>query len=129
MIKNVVFGAIGLVVLATVGAVGYFYLQEKHLPSSLSELQEKVLGSSTSLFSQLPEQVSSLKMPDNTSEQLQILGERAADVTKQAQQVLGKSIQVNEAEKEKKPLHESALEYGRYMYCKQVVNEYEKEKN
>lgn len=124
-----VFGAIGLVVLATVGAVGYFYLQEKHLPSSLSELQEKVLGSSTSLFSQLPEQVSSLKMPDNTSEQLQILGERAADVTKQAQQVLGKSIQVNEAEKEKKPLHESALEYGRYMYCKQVVNEYEKEKN
>jgi len=129
VIKNVVFGAIGLVVLATVGAVGYFYLQEKHLPSSLSELQEKVLGSSTSLFSQLPEQVSSLKMPDNTSEQLQILGERAADVTKQAQQVLGKSIQVNEAEKEKKPLHESALEYGRYMYCKQVVNEYEKEKN
>jgi len=129
MLKNVVLGAIGLVVLAAVGAVGYFYLQEKHLPSSLSELQEKVLGSSTSLFSQLPEQVSSLKMPDNTSEQLQILGERAADVTKQAQQVLGKSIQVNEAEKEKKPLHESALEYGRYMYCKQVVNEYEKEKN
>lgn len=38
--------------------------------------------------------------------------------------VLGSIVQVNEADENKQP-HEKALDYAQYMYCKQVVDQWD----
>lgn len=110
-----------LVVLLIAGYVGYFYYSNQKLPS----LQD-VITSVTSLQSSLPSEAPELNtVSSDAASQLQTLGQRAGEVSQHAQQVLGTSIQKNEAAE--KPLHQRALDYGQYMYCKQVVEEYEKE--
>jgi hypothetical protein len=54
--------------------------------------------------------------------ELKILAERSKEVSEHAENVLGDTISVNE---EAPPIHERALEYGRYLYCQQVVEDYE----
>jgi hypothetical protein len=61
---------------------------------------------------------------DGASNQIQILAERGQEVGGHVGNVLGSYVQVSDAEEQ--PLHESAFEYGRYLYCQQVVNEFEK---
>ena len=56
--------------------------------------------------------------------QVENLSSRAQDVAAHSQKVLGESIQVNDQEKEKN-LGEKAIDYGKYLYCKQVVDSYE----
>jgi hypothetical protein len=41
--------------------------------------------------------------------------------------VLGAVVQVNE--EEKKPIHDKAFEYGRYLYCQQVIKDYDASQN
>jgi len=60
----------------------------------------------------------------DVGEQTKILGERAKKTGEHIQQVLGESVKVNEAENDQ-ALHEKAFDYGRYIYCKQVVEEYD----
>lgn len=55
--------------------------------------------------------------------QTQTLSERAKETGSHVQQVLGSSVQVNEQEKQ--PIHQRAFDYGRYIYCKAVVEEWE----
>ncbi len=69
-----------------------------------------------------------------TSEQTKLISERASEVGTQlqevggqVQQVLGTAVEVAPKSAEQAP-HERALDYGRYLYCKQVVEEYEKSK-
>ncbi len=57
------------------------------------------------------------------TEQTQLLSERAQVVGTQAQQVLGTAIQA--APEGAEPAANRALEYGKYLYCKQVVEDYE----
>jgi hypothetical protein len=64
--------------------------------------------------------------PENATEQLQILSERGVEIGGHLDTVLGDFVQVNEDDEQ--ALHESAFDYGRYLYCQQVVKEYE-EKN
>lgn len=59
-------------------------------------------------------------------EQAQTLAERAKETSEHMQQILGDKVQIDEQEKEKS-LHEKTLEYARYLYCRQVVEDWEKE--
>ncbi len=61
----------------------------------------------------------------DTKGQLYILSQRSTQVGGEIQKVLGSYVQVNEAEEET-PLHERAFEHAQYLYCKQVVTEYER---
>ena len=60
--------------------------------------------------------------------QAQVLSERAKETTEHVQQILGDKIAVDEqadSEKKEKAIHEKAIEYTRYLYCKQVVEDWE----
>lgn len=63
------------------------------------------------------------------TEELQTISQRGQEVTNQASKVLGVAISESETEntESEKPLHTKALEYGRYLYCQEVIKEYEKE--
>ena len=57
-------------------------------------------------------------------EQTQVLTERAKETTEHIQQILGDKIEVDEESKDK-AIHEKAIEYTRYLYCRQVVDDWE----
>lgn len=57
-------------------------------------------------------------------EELKTLTERGKVAVEEAQKVLGTVIEVDDTSD--KAAHEKALEYGKYAYCKQVVEEWEK---
>lgn len=61
---------------------------------------------------------------NDASSQLKILTARGQETGEMSSQVLGEFIQVNEEDSEKST-SEKALEYGRYLYCQQVVKEWE----
>ncbi len=63
-------------------------------------------------------------LAEDAQQQVENLSSRAQDVAAHSQKVLGDSIQVNDQEKEKN-LGEKAIDYGKYLYCKQVVDSYE----
>jgi hypothetical protein len=64
-------------------------------------------------------------LPTDTSQQVSTLASRSAEVGKHATQVLGDKIQVNEEDKDA-PIHERAFEYGRYLYCQEVIKDFER---
>jgi hypothetical protein len=109
-----------LIVLGIAGWVGWQYKSTGQLPDF-----KKIAESTASMSSQVSEKSPAVtNVTTDANSQLQTLTQRAGEVSQHAQNVLGTSIQVNEGVK--KPIHESALEYGRYIYCKQVVMDYEK---
>lgn len=123
--------AIGLivVVLAGCGLIGYLAYSDQ---VSLKNFSVEQL---TTVFKNIPQQAKNITTPqieneklqsvaESTSQQLQVFGERAQTIAEHTQKVLGDSVQVNEQAKEQ-TLHERAFEYGRYLYCKEVVEEYE----
>lgn len=60
-------------------------------------------------------------LAQDATEQTKELSSKALVVGDQAQKILGESVKAGE----EKPIHESALEYGKYIYCKEVVKAYE----
>lgn len=58
-------------------------------------------------------------------EQTKVLTDRAKETGEHVQQILGDKVEVDEEQAEK-PFHEKTIEYGRYLYCKQVVEDWEK---
>ena len=60
---------------------------------------------------------------DQAGGQVTNLAERSKELGQGSQQVLGTFI---EAEEDGEAFHSKAFEYGRYLYCQQVVKEYEK---
>ncbi|MDQ5950907.1 MAG: hypothetical protein QG639_184 [Patescibacteria group bacterium] len=108
-----------LLLLAIAGYVGYIYKSTGQLPDV-----QKIAESISSMSSQVSEKSPQVQnVTTDASTQLNTLTERAGQVSQHTQNVLGSSIQVNN--QIKKPIHESAIEYGRYIYCKQVVEDYE----
>jgi len=59
-------------------------------------------------------------------DQTKVVSSRVKEAGEHVQEVLGDQIEVDETA-EKQPLHEKTIEYARYLYCQQVVNEYEQE--
>lgn len=56
--------------------------------------------------------------------QVKILGEKALETGKQAQGFVQQAVKVDENSQQS--LSDKAFDYGRYVYCQQVVTEYEK---
>lgn len=56
-----------------------------------------------------------------TSQQLEVLGQNGNKVKDQLTEFVS---QIKESS-QSTPLHEKAFEYGQYMYCQQVIKEYE----
>ena len=59
-------------------------------------------------------------------EQTKVLTDRAKQTGEHVQNVLGETVEVDEQAQEK-PLHEKTIEYARYLYCKQVVEDWERD--
>lgn len=60
----------------------------------------------------------------SATQQATILSDRLNEVSQHTSNVLGSSVQVNEAA-EKESLQNKAFEYARYQYCQQVIKEYD----
>ncbi len=55
--------------------------------------------------------------------EVSILAKRGQELSKHVGAVLGESV--TEVSPEQQPLHERAIEYGQYLYCKGIIEEYE----
>lgn len=64
------------------------------------------------------------QLPSNTSEQLEIVTERTGELTGTVGQVLGEAVKVA-SDSSEQTLQERAFDYGRYLYCQQVIKDYE----
>lgn len=107
-----------VVILLLLAAGGIYFLYQKSDGKIL--LEQPFLQETLKLDNQKIEEFA-----QSTSSELETLTERGKEVGEHAQNVLGRSVEVNE---EQPALHERALEYGRYVYCQQVVEEYESQK-
>lgn len=68
------------------------------------------------------------QLGEDALEQTQILGERAKETSEHVQQILGDTIEIDQEgtqTQKQKAIHEKTLEYARYLYCQQVVNDWE----
>lgn len=109
----------GLVVLIVLWG-GYIYWRESRLPTPADA--QWFVWKTQPLFS-------SIKKPENItqtgSEAFSKLTQTATSAAEQATRSIDQSIQVSTNSDE--PLTEQALNYARYQYCRQVVEEYEKQ--
>lgn len=58
------------------------------------------------------------------SDQTKVLTSRAKETSSHIQNILGDKVEVDE-EQADKALHEKTIEYARYLYCRQIVEEWE----
>ncbi len=63
------------------------------------------------------------KLSGDAGEQIKISAQKALEAGKVAQEFVSESIQTNELEEKK--LGEKAFEYGQYIYCKAVVDDWQ----
>jgi hypothetical protein len=63
-------------------------------------------------------------LSENATEQLKTVGERTGELSSTVGKVLGEAVQVSTTSGEQS-LQERAFDYGRYLYCQQVVKDYE----
>lgn len=110
---------VGILIAAGVGWVVYFYYQNQRLPG-LMDLQTTASQFPSLVTGKVP--MSSSALPAVETNQ-QALTEAIAVGKARVDQVLGDAIEV--ASESDKPAAQKALDYGRYLYCQQVVKEYE----
>ena len=116
-----------IVLAAVVGTFYYFGDTAKLTNSILPQLKETPLSSIIEKFDSIDtEKLTSTFQSgvQNAETEISTLGEKTVEVTKHTGNVLGSSI-TTAPEAEQTPVHEKALEYGKYIYCKQVVTDYE----
>lgn len=112
---------LSILVAGAIGWFSYFYYQNKRMPSA--EEFVAVVTQIPSLFSgKIPLSTSSLPKIDQNSQQA--VTEAINEGKKRVDMVLGEAIEV--ASDSSKPAAQKAIDYGRYLYCQQVVEEYEK---
>lgn len=70
----------------------------------------------------VPKQFSGQIIPQNAEKSVQELTTRAHNAMNQAGAILGTAVQQSS---ESGSIQEKAFEYGRYLYCQQVVKDYE----
>ena len=80
----------------------------------------------TSTTQKISDKIASLQssLPQNTTEQLGTVSERTGQLSDTVGQVLGEAVKVASTSGESS-LQERAFDYGRYLYCQQVVKDYE----
>jgi hypothetical protein len=84
----------------------------------------------TSTSQKISDKIASLQssLPLNTTEQLSTVSERTGQLSGTVGQVLGEAVKVASTSGESS-LQERAFDYGRYLYCQQVVKDYEARTN
>jgi hypothetical protein len=110
------------VILLISGGAAYFFRQ--HIPWDSfvpKEYQARFMTTTQTISTSVNQAI-----PEDTTDQISTLSERAQNVSGHVQQVLGESVQVSD---EKKPIHEKAYEYAQYQYCLQVVKDYEQSRS
>lgn len=129
-VKNFLLAILWLVIISAGIYVAYQRDAFASLPKVnevLSSLLNKKSGETSTLgitpLNNLDQAKIETAFSDATA-QLKVLGARGQETGLMSSQVLGDFIQVNEADNEKST-SEKALEYGRYLYCQQVVKEWE----
>ena len=100
-----------VILLVLGGLVGYVYYT-----TATAEFEQPDLSQLSSL--QMP------SLPENTAEQLGTFEERASSVSASIGTVLGTAVQQASGSGS---IQDKAFQYGRYLYCRQVVTEYEAE--
>ena len=114
-----------LLIALVVGCViwlGYFYYQNRRLPM-LTEIQSTVTQLPMLISGKLPTNVNTSSLPQISQVNQQAVSEAINQGKERVDMVLGDAIEV--ASDSTKPAAQKALDYGRYLYCKQVVDEYE----
>ena len=111
---------LAVVVIAFVGWLGYFYYQNNRLPT-LDELTASAQGIPALFSEKVPLDTASL--PQLPAENQQALTAAIEQGKERVDMVLGEAIEV--ASESDKPPAQKAIDYGRYLYCQQVVEEYE----
>jgi hypothetical protein len=96
-----------LLILIILGSAAFWYARQNGMLSS-----DETAGISAEINT----------LQGNVSQQFSVLSSRAQQLGGHAQNVLGSSVQVDESEPS---LQQKAIEYGQYLYCKQVVESYE----
>ena len=116
-----------IVIAAVVGTFYYFGDPQKLAETIIPKLKETPLAPAVEKIETLnPEQITEQfqNSVQNTESEIGTLSERTAEVSQHAGKVLSSSVTAP-AKEETTPVHEKAFEYGKYIYCKQVVSDYE----
>lgn len=114
-----------LSVVLIVTALAYFYFTRiGSLPESVTQ-KVPFLENSSEGGVVLSDSLAAIKipsLPDTTSSQLGIVKDRTEKVSETVGQVLGEAVKEASSSSS---LQERAFDYGRYLYCQQVVKDYE----
>jgi len=126
---KIIKGFLGLIFIFTVVAAGLYTAAVRGLlPDETSQKIKTTIVTWLGEGSQLAQNIQTegsnaiQALPPSAQQQITALAERS----QQSQQVLGSFIEVNQAPSEQQ-LHERALEYGQYLYCKQAVEAWEQQ--
>lgn len=110
-----------ILIVGVVAWLGYFYYQQRRFPT-LDDVRSTVQSIPALFSGKVPIDTSTL--PGITSTNQQAVSEAIAEGKARVDMVLGDAIEV--ASDSDKPAAQKALDYGRYLYCQQVVEDYEK---
>jgi hypothetical protein len=117
-----------LVIVISIVATFYFFGDPQKLTETiisklkqtpLAPVAEKLEGIDIQQISQgIQESVK------NAESEVTQVSKKTVEVGQHAENVLGSSVTAPSSENTT-PIHEKAFEYGKYIYCKQVVDDYE----
>ena len=110
-----------IILLATAGTVVFGSKLPFKLPEPLNTWSKRFNPSGYQL-TELGDSIDNINL-GNWQTDLSSLGERSQVIQETVSQIAAEAVKTDEADK---PLTEKALEYGRYLYCKQVVEDWEK---
>jgi len=127
--RNLLFKIIFLLLLTGAGLVVFGHQLPWPLPEPIYSLNQQFNPYRQDIMSSLSSQSNSSKLPINSENlsgieaQLKTLAEKGQLFSEQAGQVLGEAVKASDQEQ---PLTDKAFEYGQYLYCQQVVDEWNK---
>lgn len=110
-----------ILIVGVVAWLGYFYYQQRRMPT-LEDIRSTTQSIPALLSGKVPIDTSAL--PGIASTNQQAVSQAISEGKTRVDMVLGDAIEV--ASDSDKPAAQKALDYGRYLYCQQVVQEYEK---
>ena len=118
-----------LLLLAGAGLIVFGHQLPWPLPEPINNLNQRINPYRQNILSNLSGQNSTDKLPMSSESfsgveaQLKTLAQKGQLFSQQAGQVLGEAVQASDKDQ---TLTDKAFEYGRYLYCQQVVDECQK---
>lgn len=111
------------VLAAVIIGTGAAYFYSKKSSSLLAQKIRPYTMQLTPVVENITPYTESIEIPNENFPEVSTLTQRGKELTNHVGTVLGESVA--EADAEQQPLHERAIEYGQYIYCKGIVEEYE----